>query len=477
MADSWAMSASAAHAPESDLEGHSFVVRGPSALKGTVGVSGAKNSVLKLMAATLLAEGTYRISNVPRITDVGLMAELLRAVGCEVAVCSPGAAGPADVFSSPAEAVFSPGATGSADGFSSSATDTGGSLVIDVPAQIEPVAPRNIVDRFRASIVVLGPMLARCGEAVVALPGGDDFGPRPIDMHLQGLARLGVESETVDGYVHARAQTLRGATVRLDFPSVGATENLLMAAVGAAGTTVIDNAAREPEVVDLCEFLVKMGARIEGAGSSTLTIEGVEDVERFGPSDHCVVGDRIVAATYLAAVGIASGEITVTGVNPDHLAVLCGKLAGMGMEVSVGDRSIGAAVASRLSSAKFSTLPYPGVATDLKPLLVALLATAEGVGSVTENLFAERFRYVDDLRAMGADIRIDSHHVVIEGSERLSAAEVKAHDIRAGAALVIAGLGAQGRTVVSDAHHVARGYDDLAAKLRSLGADVSLSRS
>ena len=387
VADSCPMSLMAADAPELDLAGHSFVVRGPSALEGTVAVSGAKNSVLKLMAATLLAEGTYRLSNVPRITDVGLMAELLRAVGCEV----------------------------------TPPHDVGGSLVIDVPAQITPVAPRNVVDRFRASIGVLGPLLARCGKAVVALPGGDDFGHRPIDMHLQGLARLGVDSTTVDGCVHARAPELRGAAVQLDFPSVGATENLLMAAVRAVGTTMIDNAAREPEVVDLCEFLVKMGARIEGAGSSTLTIVGVADIDRFGPADHRVVGDRIVPATYLAAVGIAGGEITVTGVNPDHLAVLCGKLADMGMEISVGDRSISAAVSSRLSSAKFSTLPYPGVATDLKPLLVALLATTDGVGFVTENLFAERFRYVDDLRAMGADVRIDSHHVVIEGCERLSA--------------------------------------------------------
>ncbi len=437
------MSVLAADTPELDLAGHSFVVRGPSALEGTVGVSGAKNSVLKLMAATLLAEGTYRLTNVPRITDVGLMAELLRAIGCEVTLPSQ---------------------------------ETGGSLVIDVPAHINPVAPRKVVDRFRASIEVLGPLLARCGKAVVALPGGDDFGDRPIDMHLQGLARLGVDATTVDGYVHARAPELRGEAVRLDFPSVGATENLLMAAVRAAGTTVIDNAAREPEVADLCEFLVKMGARIEGAGSSTLTIEGVSDIDRFGPADHCVVGDRIVAATYLAAVGIAGGEITVTGVNPDHLAVLCGKLTDMGMEISADDRSISATVASRLSSAKFSTLPYPGVATDLKPLLVALLATTDGVGSVTENLFAERFRYVDDLRAMGADVRIDSHHVVVEGSERLSAAKVKAHDIRAGAALVIAGLGAQGETVVSDAHHIARGYDDLAGGLRSLGADISYRR-
>lgn len=426
--------------PELDPAGHSFVVRGPSALKGTVGVSGAKNSVLKLMAATLLAEGTYRISNVPRITDVQLMAELLRALGCAV---TPSPEAP------------------------------DGTLEIDVPAQITPVAPRHIVDRFRASIVVLGPLLARCGEAVVALPGGDDFGHRPIDMHLAGLARLGVDSTTVDGYVHAQAPELRGAAVRLDFPSVGATENLLMAAVRAAGTTVIDNAAREPEVVDLCEFLVKMGAQIQGAGSSTLTIEGVEGTERLRSADHCVVGDRIVAATYLAAVGIAGGEVTVTGVNPNHLAVFCGKLSDMGMETSIDDRSISAAVSSRLRSAKFSTLPYPGVATDLKPLLVALLATTDGIGSVTENLFAERFRYVDDLRAMGANIRIDSHHVVVEGSERLTAAKVKAHDIRAGAALVVAGLGAHGETVVNDAHHIARGYDDLAGSLRSLGADIS----
>ena len=419
------------------------MVRGPSPLEGTVGVSGAKNSVLKLMAATLLAEGTYRIANVPRITDVGLMAELLRAIGCEV--------------TSPTQ-------------------DAGGVLVIEVPAQIEPLAPHGIVDQFRASIEVLGPMLARCGEAVVALPGGDDFGPRPIDMHLRGLAELGVEIETVDGYVHARARQLRGGTIRLDYPSVGATENLLMASVRAAGTTVIDNVAREPEVADLCEFLNKMGARIEGTGSSTLTIRGVEQPTGLHPADHSVVGDRIVAATYLAALGITTGEVTVTGVNHDHMLVLCGKLSEMGMEISAAGESIRARASSRLRAAKFSTLPYPGLATDLKPLLVALLATAEGTGTVTENLFAERFRYVDDLRRMGADIRIDSHHVVVEGKERLLGAEVKAHDIRAGAALVIAGLGAEGETIVSDAHHIARGYDDLAGNLCSLGADVLFSR-
>ena len=437
------MSVLAADAPELDLTRQRFVVRGPSPLEGTVGVSGAKNSVLKLMAATLLAEGTYRIANIPRISDVGLMAELLRAIGCEVTF----------------------------------PTQDAGGLVIEVPAQIEPLAPHGIVDQFRASIAVLGPMLARCGEAVVALPGGDDFGPRPIDIHLRGLEELGVEIETVEGYVHARAPRLQGGTIRLDYPSVGATENLLMASVQAAGTTVIDNVAREPEIADLCDFLNKMGARIEGSGSNTLTITGVGQTTVLHPADHYVVGDRIVAATYLAALGITTGEITVTGVSHDHMLVLCGKLSEMGMEISAAGGSIRACVSSRLSAAKFSTLPYPGLATDLKPLLVALLATAQGTSTVTENLFAERFRYVDDLRRMGADIRIDSQHVVVEGKERLSGAEVKAHDIRAGAALVIAGLGADGETRVSDAHHIARGYDDLAGNLRSLGADVRLSRS
>ena len=248
-----------------------------------------------------------------------------------------------------------------------------------------------------------------------------------------------------------------------------------MAAVRAKGTTVIDNAAREPEVADLCEFLNNMGAQIRGSGSSTLTIHGVEEVEALQPVDHSVVGDRIVAATYLAAVGIAGGEIVVAGVDAAHMAVLCGKLGDMGMEIAADGDRIRARVSDRLSSAKFSTLPYPGVATDLKPLLVALLATADGIGSVTENLFAKRFRYVDELRLMGADIRIDSHHVVIEGKSRLSAAKVKALDIRGGAALVIAGLGAKGETVVTDAQHIARGYDDLASTLNSLGAEVSRS--
>lgn len=413
-----------------------FVVIGGRSLEGTVRVGGAKNSALKLMAATLLAEGTYRLSNVPRITDVALMSDLLRATGCGVEWDESGA-----------EPV----------------------LVITVPATIEPVAPYELVEQFRASIVVLGPMLARCGEARVALPGGDDFGPRPIDMHVRGLAELGAEFETKHGYIHASAPNLLGARVLLEFPSVGATENLVMAAVRAKGTTVVDNAAREPEIADLCELLNKMGARIEGSGSSTLVIEGVEELHA---ADHTVIPDRVEAATYLAAVSIAGGELTVEGARHDHMVMLCQKFGEMGMRISPDAEGIWAFAGRRLRSSDCSTLPYPGLATDFKPFLVAALATAEGVGIVTENLFSGRFRYVDELRRMGADIRTDSHHAVVRGVERLSGAPVKAHDIRAGAALVIAGLGAEGETVVAEAHHVARGYDDIAGKLNALGADI-----
>lgn len=416
----------------------SLVVNGGRPLEGAIRVGGAKNSALKLMAATLLAEGSYRLANVPRITDVALMSDLLRA-------------------------------TGAAVGWDESGERP--VLVIDVPAVIEPVAPYELVEQFRASIVVLGPMLARCGEARVALPGGDDFGPRPIDMHVRGLAELGAEFETRHGYIHAAAPNLLGARVLLEFPSVGATENLLMAAVRAKGTTVIDNAAREPEIADLCEFLNKMGARIAGSGSSTLTVDGVEELHS---ADHTVIADRIEAATYLCALGIAGGEVTVEGARHDHMVMLCQKLGEMGMRISPDADGIWAFAGRRLRSSDCSTLPYPGLATDFKPFLVALLATADGVGIVTENLFSGRFRYVDELRRMGADIRTDSHHAVVRGVERLSGAPVRAHDIRAGAALVIAGLAADGETVVSEAHHVARGYDDIAAKLRGLGAEVRL---
>ena len=412
------------------------VVRPVGPLSGSVVVQGAKNSALKLMAATLLAEGEYVLGNVPAITDVEIMGELLGSMGVQV--------------------------TRVADG----------SLHIHRAADCVPEAPYELVERMRASIAVLGPLLARFGRARVAMPGGDNFGTRPIDMHLRGLEQLGATVDFAHGVIEARADRLIGARVVLDFPSVGATENLLMAAVLAKGTTVIDNAAREPEIADLAAFLKRMGATVEGAGSSTITVEGTEDL---APADHDVIPDRIEAATYLAAVGAAGGEITVRGARADHMDVLIHKLSAMGMRISETADGLWAARPPQapLRAVDVATLPYPGVATDYKPLLVTMLAVSDGVGVVTENVYASsRYAYVAELQRMGADITLAEHHAVVRGVSRLSGAPVKAPDIRAGAALVVAGLVAEGETVVSAAHHLDRGYEDMVGKLAALGADI-----
>jgi len=405
-------------------------------LEGTVTVQGAKNSALKLMAATLLAEGEYLLRRVPRINDVEIMAELLTSMGVAVHRAADG------------------------------------TLVVRRGADCLPEAPYELVERMRASIVVLGPLLARFGRARVAMPGGDNFGSRPIDMHLRGLEALGASFSFSHGIIDARADLLRGTKVVLDFPSVGATENLLLAAVLAKGTTVIDNAAREPEIADLAAFLNSMGATVGGAGSATIVVEGVEELT---PADHEVIPDRIEAATYLAAVGMAGGEIVLAGARADHMDMLIHKLGAMGVRVSETSEGLWAARPGRrrLTAVDIATLPYPGVATDYKPLLVTMLSTADGVGVVTENVFAaNRYAYVAELQRMGADISLASHHAVVRGVARLSGAPVKAPDIRAGAALVVAGLVAEGETVVSGAHHIDRGYEDMAGKLAALGADV-----
>jgi UDP-N-acetylglucosamine 1-carboxyvinyltransferase len=401
-----------------------------------VRIGGAKNSALKLLAATLLAPGEYRIRNVPDIADVETMSELLRTMGCGVDRPAPG------------------------------------EVRVVRPATINPVAPYELVERMRASIVVLGPLLAREGSARVSMPGGDDFGSRPIDMHLKGLELLGARFTSAHGYIEGEAGSLQGATITLEFPSVGATENALMAAVLAKGTTVIDNAAREPEIWDLASFLNRMGARILGAGSSTITIDGVEPDDLAGV-EHTVVPDRVEAATFLAAVAVAGGEIVLEGARPDHMDMLLQKLGDMGVRTSPDPAGLWAMAPARLRSVDVATLPYPGVATDYKPLMVAMLAVADGVGIVTENIFRGRFRYVDELVRMGADIRTDDHHAIVRGVERLSGAPVRAPDIRAGAALVLAGLRADGETVVHDAEHVDRGYEDFVGRLRALGADVT----
>ena len=412
-----------------------FRVRPGPPLAGRVAVAGAKNSALKLMAATVLAGGRHVLTNVPRIGDVDTMGDLLAAMGLGV-------------------------------------QRDGAVLTVERPPTIVPEAPYELVERMRASIAVLGPLLAREGRARVAMPGGDDFGARPVDDHLLGLEALGASFELHHGVIEARADRLLGTRILLEVPSHTATDTILMAAVLAKGTTVIDNAAREPEVADLAAFLNRMGARITGAGSSTIEVEGVDELV---PVEHEVVADRVEAATFLAAVGLAGGEVTLDGARPEHMDMLVRKLGDMGLRTSPTAGGLWAMAPGRLSSVDVSTLPYPGVATDVKPLLVAMLTVADGVGIVTENLFgANRFAYVAELVRMGADIRLQGHHAVVRGQPRLSGAPVKAPDLRAGAALVLAGLAADGETVVGGAGHVLRGYEDLAGKLASLGADVVL---
>ncbi len=412
-----------------------ILIRRAGPLHGEVVIPGAKNSVLKLMAATLLADGTSTLTNVPDIGDVGIMAELLAAIGVR------------------------------------SEWGGAGTLQLVNDGNISPVAPYELVERIRASINVLGPLLGRFGRVSLSLPGGDDFGSRPIDMHLRGLEAMGATFELQHGVVEARAERLHGADITLDFPSVGATENILTAAVHAKGTTVIDNAAREPELSDLCNFLVSMGAQIEGIGSSTLVVHGVQPGDLHA-ADHRVVADRIQAATYLAAVAVSGGEVTLRGACAEHMEMLLRRFHDMGLTVTTVGDGLAVWANGRLRSIDVATLPYPGIATDYKPLIVTMLSVADGVGIVTENLYPGRFRYVEELQRLGADIRADGHHAVVRGVPHLSGAPVRAPDIRAGAALIVAGLAAEGDTTVTGVHHIDRGYDDLVGRLAALGADI-----
>lgn len=414
-----------------------IVVRRSGPLSGTVQVPGAKNSVLKLMAATLLADGDHVLTNVPDIVDVGVMSDLLAALGVDTIDRAPG------------------------------------TITLRNDGDLRPDTPPELVERIRASVNVLGPLIGRCGRVRLAMPGGDDFGSRPIDLHLRGLAAMGAEIEEGRGFVEVSTGTRRlcGAEIELDFPSVGATENLVTAAVHARGVTVIDNAAREPEVADLCQMLESMGASITGIGSSTLRIEGVEP-GRLRATEHRTVSDRVQAATYLAAVGVAGGELTLEGARPEHMASLLRRLVDMGLEIEPGCETLTARFEGRLRSVDIATLPYPGIATDYKPLIVTMLSVADGTAIVTENLYPGRFRYVEELQRLGADIGTEGHHAVVRGVQHLRGATVHAHDIRAGAALVVAGLAAEGDTVIHGVDHIDRGYDDLVGRLAGVGARI-----
>ncbi|MGH9014719.1 MAG: UDP-N-acetylglucosamine 1-carboxyvinyltransferase [Acidimicrobiia bacterium] len=412
-----------------------FLVRSGAPLCGTVRVSGAtKNAGLKQMAAALLAPGTTVLRNVTRVADLGVMLDVMRAIGAGVDWIGDD------------------------------------ELRVDAAGPLVPEAPYELVTRLRASINVLGPLLARCGEARVAMPGGDNIGSRKLDMHFRGLESMGAELRVVHGFIEARCRTLRGARVVLEFPSVGATENLLTAAVLAQGQTIIENAAREPEITDLAAFLNRMGAQVYGAGTSTIEIDGVDAVT---PVESRLMGDRIEAGTFLMACGVAGGEIDIEGTRLEHLEMVVLKLEEMGLKVSPTPDGLRVRADERLRAVDVATLPYPGFATDFMPLAVATLATAEGTAIVTENVFDNRFSFVGELNRMGADIRNEGRHAVVRGVSRLSAAPVRALDVRAGAALVLAGLRADGETAVLSPHHVDRGYPDLAGKLSSLGAAVT----
>lgn len=411
-----------------------FLVKGGATLTGQVQIAGAKNSVLKLMGAALLAEGTTVLTNCPEIDDVPLMQKVVEGLGCTV-------------------------------------KREGDRIEITVPENLSHHADFDAVRQFRASVCVLGPLTARTRNAIVALPGGDAIGSRPLDMHQAGLEKLGARTYIHHGCVVAEAERLRGATIKLDFPSVGATENILTAAVLAEGTTVLDNAAREPEIVDLCEMLVEMGAKITGAGSNTITVEGVE---KLHPTEHKVVGDRIIAGTWAYAAAMTGGDITVVGINPKYLHLALEKLKNAGAQVETYPQGFRVRMDGRPRGVNYQTLPYPGFPTDMQPMAIALAAVSEGTSVLTENVFESRFRFVDEMIRLGIDATIDGHHVMIRGKETLSSAPVWASDIRAGAGLVLAGLCAEEGdiTEVHDVYHIDRGYPGFVETLNELGASV-----
>src|SRR5680860_213896 len=416
-----------------DLEDSRYVVRGGRRLAGVVTVSGAKNSALKLMAASLLADGTSVLHNVPDIEDVRTMSDVLEYLGARVRFDS-------------------------------------GDMTIDTSAVEPHAAPYELVQKMRASFQIMGPLVARFGRGRVAMPGGCNLGPRKIDFHLRGLEQLGAVVTSDHGFVEAAAAKLVGASIVPEYPSVGATENLLMASVLAEGVTVIDNAAREPEIVDLGKFLVSMGADVQGAGTSRIIVRGVAGME---PAEHTVIGDRIEAGTFLIAGALTGGDVEVDGISVHHLDMFLSKLRAMGVQVQEDHHKVRAwGDPHYYSATDVATLPHPGFRTDLQAQMMVLLSIARGASIVTENVFENRFGFVDELIRLGADIKVAGHHAVVNGGRSLTGAIVRCPDLRAGAALVLAGLVAEGRTEIRDVYHMDRGYERFEDKLSSLGADL-----
>jgi len=413
-----------------------IIVEGGARLQGEVVVSGAKNAALPILAASLLSEGSHLFRNVPRLADVATMCKLLGTMG--------------------AMAERGSGRRGDA-------------IAIEVPAKVNPEAPYELVKTMRASVLVLGPLVARHGRARVSLPGGCAIGARPIDQHLKGLERLGARVSLAHGYVEARAKRLKGATFTFDVITVTGTENLLMAACLAKGRTVLENAAREPEVEELARVLNKMGARISGAGTDTITIEGVEELK---PVEHAILPDRIEAGTLLVAGALTQGNVLVRRAVPEHVEAVIEKLRAAGATITAEDGGLRVKGPKVIQPVDIKTMPHPGFPTDMQAQLMVLLSIADGSSVITENVFENRYMHVLELNRMGADIKVDGHTAVVKGVKGLSGAPVMATDLRASASLVLAGLWATGRTEVQRVYHLDRGYERLEEKLRGLGANI-----
>ena len=412
-----------------------LIIEDKCVLKGEVKVHSAKNAILPVIAASLLTPDTCVLDEVPYLDDVDIMEEVVRSIGAE-------------------------------------AERTNSSLAIKAESISSCEATYELVRKMRASFLIMGPMLARIGKVKISLPGGCAIGTRPIDLHLKGFSLMGANITLGHGYIEAYAEKLKGETIYLDFPSVGATENLMMAACLADGTTTIENAAEEPEIVDLASFLSKMGAVIKGAGTDTIRIEGVKELKGTA---HTAIPDRIEAGTYMVAAAATGGDVIVEGVVPEHLKPVTAKLKEMGAEVQEYERAIRVRAAGRLNSVDIKTMPYPGFPTDMQSQMMTAMCLAKGTSIATETVFENRFMHINELKLMGANIKVDGRSAIIEGCEKFSGAKVRATDLRAGAALVIAGLCAEGRTEINDVYHVDRGYIRIEEKLKKLGADIRRS--
>jgi UDP-N-acetylglucosamine 1-carboxyvinyltransferase len=413
-----------------------LIIKGGRRLEGKINISGSKNATLPLMAATLLCPDTHRLTNVPDLRDVHTMGNLLATLGAEYSL---------------KDSV----------------------LEINTSSLKEFKAPYELVRTMRASVLVLGPLIARYGMAEVSLPGGCAIGARPINLHLEGLQKMGVEITLEFGYVKAKAKRLQGTDIYLDIPTVTGTENLMMAATLAKGTTRIENAAKEPEVVNLAEALNRMGARIKGAGTDLIEIEGVEELR---PLAHTVIPDRIEAATYITAVAITRGEALIEGVKPEHLEAVIAKLRETGVEIKTEKDKIFVRADDRPRASNIKTMPYPGFPTDMQAQFMALMSVAEGTSIIRETIFENRFMHVAELRRMGADIIVEGSTATVRGKEKLKGAPLMATDLRASASLVIAALVAEGETIVDRVYHLDRGYEKIEEKLRAVGADIERVR-